>query len=404
MKQTKAIQLPFLIHPALRPILVGILSFALFNLLFTVGVTLSPLNQKFNFSYGNFLPTKLQMLKSHQPNKLDVLFMGTSQTNNGFITSVFEKATGKPIHSFNLGLPNNRYDIMLAYLQFHQQQFGKPRLLLLELSPSIQEKDAYLYYLPALYYRTLIEQAPNLAGTYLNNPLLAENVKQELLLSSVSSLHQYRFTFSPVNVISKVSGKLKSLTAGRQGDSANAEPVYAEDSAAVSSTENLDPAMTENGWYPKEQSPHMRTPKGIRLSVVEAKKYYIDQQPTVSFDKLKALLTYCRQQRIPVVLVSWPNHPAFLKTFEQSRLNTLYQQGLQHLLAEEKTPVINLNREIPPEQTETTGGLFADPRHLTPQGARVFSQILARKISALPQAQSVLYSSQTLSRNSSQNR
>lgn len=394
MKRTSAaIQLPFNIHPALRPILIGVLSFVLFNLLFTVGVTISPLNQKFNFSYGNFLPTKLQMLKSHQPNKLDVLFMGTSQTNNGFITSVFEKATGKPIHSFNLGLPNNRYDIMLAYLRFHQQQFGKPKLVLLELSPSIQEKDAYLYYLPALYYRTLIEQAPNLAGTYLNNPLLAENVKQELLLSSFSSLHQYRFTFSPINILSKVGGKLKSLS-GFQGSAANAEPVIAEDSTTVSSTESLDPAMTEKGWYPKEQSPHMKTADGVRLSVEEAKKYYIDQQPDVAFDKLKALLTYCHEQHIQVVLVSWPNHPAFLKAFEQSRLNASYQQGLQQLLTEQPTPFINLNRDIPASQSETAGGLFADPRHLTPEGAKVFSEILARKISALPEAKSVLYSSQ----------
>lgn len=395
MKHTaKPIQLPITIHTSLRPILIGVLSFVLLNLLLTVGVTLSPLNQKFNFSYGNFLPTKLQMLKTHQPDKLDVLFMGTSQTNNGFMTSVFEKATGKPIHSFNLGLPNNRYDIMLAYLRFHQQQFGKPKLVLLELSPSIQEKDAYLYYLPALYYRTLIEQAPNLAGTYLSNPLLAENVKQELLASSLSSLHQYRFTFSPVNILSKVSGKLKSLTSRFQGDSANAEPVYADDSASVSPTRHLDPATTEKGWYPKEQSPHMKTPAGILASVAEAKKYYIDQQPDVSFDKLQALLTYCNEQNIQVVLVSWPNHPAFLTVFEQSPLHTKYQQGVRQLLKAHDVPVINLNQEIPPSQKATEGGLFADPRHLTPEGAQVFSEILARKISALPEAENALYSSQ----------
>ena len=49
------------------------------------------------------------------------------------------------------------------------------------------------------------------------------------------------------------------------------------------------------GWYPKPQSPHMTTPEGIRRSVNEARKYYIDQQPAVYFDKLDTLLTYCQQ-------------------------------------------------------------------------------------------------------------
>lgn len=383
-----------LLHPSLRPIVAGIASFALMNLVLTLGITFSPLNSKFNFNYGNFLPTKLAMLKAHQPQKLDVLFMGTSQTNNGFITSEFERASGKPLNSFNLGLPNNRYDIMLAYLQYHQQRFGKPRLLLVELSPSIQEKDAYLYYLPALYYRTLIEQAPNLTGTYLKNPLLAQNVKQELLFSSLSSLRQYRFTFSPVNLLGKASAKLNSLS-NLHDAAANAEPISEAEGAPASQASPampIEPIMTEKGWYPKEQSPHMTTPAGIRLSVAEAKRYYIVQQKTVHFDKLRMLLAYCKQQRIPVVLVSWPNHPAFLKAFAQSRLNVDYQQGLQALLSQTHTPVINLNHSIPASQSETNGGLFADPRHLTPEGAKLFSGMLAHQLAHLPEGRTLIQS------------
>jgi hypothetical protein len=377
-----------LLHPALRPILLGTIGFVALNLLFTAGVTFSPLNQRFNFKYGNFLPAKLAMLKTHHPEKLDVLFMGTSQTNNGFIPRVFEQASGHPINSFNLGLPNNRYDIMLAYLQYHQYCYGKPKLLLVELSPSIQEKDAYLYYLPALYYRTLIEQAPNLAGTYLSNPLLAENVKQELLWSSFSSLHQYRYTFAPINVISKVSGKLKSLS-GFHDASAEAAPTYTDDDSDTPADTSMqfDPSYTEKGWYPKPQSPHMKTPDGVQLSVAEARKYYIDQQKDVQFDKLKTLLEYCKQQQIPVVLVSWPNHPAFLSVFEHSKLNSQYQAGLQQLLHEEPATIINLNREIPASQKTTEGGLFADPRHLTPDGAKLFSAKLAQDVFSLPQVQ-----------------
>ncbi|HEY9687858.1 MAG TPA: hypothetical protein V6C52_12860 [Coleofasciculaceae cyanobacterium] len=385
-------------HPTLRPIILGVLVFALLNLCLTLGVTFSPLNRKFNFNYGNFLPTKLEMLQQHDPSHLDVLFMGTSQTNNGFITSVFERAAGQvpgqtqgtaKLNSFNLGLPNNRYDIMQAYLQMHVQKYGKPRLLLLELGPSIQEKDAYLFYLPALYYRTLIENAPTLAPTYLANPLLAQNVKEELLMSSVSSLHQYRYTFSPVNMLGKVSGKLKSVA-----DRLQATPVQAETDSTnardpfrnpTEQPMEILPEMTEKGWYPKERSPHMTTPAGVRLSVDEARRYYIDHQKEVNFEKLAALLAYCRAQKIPVVLVSWPNHPAFLKVYHRSPLAAKYQDGLRRLLTQAPVPMINLNNALPPWQTETDGGLFADPRHLTPEGARIFSAQLARDVFALPE-------------------
>ncbi len=388
------------IHPSIRPILLGVLAFFVLNAVFTIGVTLSPLNRKFNFSYGNFLPTKLDMLKQAHPEKLDVLFLGTSQTNNGFITSVFEQASGQPINSFNLGLPNNRYDVMLAYLQMHTHRYGKPKMVLVELSPSIQEKDASLYYLPALYYRSLIEKDPALANAYLSNPYLAWNVKQELLLSSFSSLHQYRFTFSPLNVLNKVSGKLKNLPV-LHASAANAEAALNstldfEGTQAASRTPsiNIDPIMTEKGWYPKEQSPHMTTPDGIVISVEEARKYYIASQQEVNFDKLAMLLAYCRQQKIPVVLVTWPNHPAFVKVFAQSKLNRAYQQGLSKLLAKEPVHVINLNQELPPWQTESEGGLFADPRHLTPEGAKLFSEKLALRVFGLPLVQAQFTGSQ----------
>jgi hypothetical protein len=384
------------------PLLFGVLLFILLNGLLTVGVTLSPLNKKFNFSYGNYLPTKIALLKTRSPQALDVLFLGTSQTNNGFIPSVFETkfqktAAGSKLNAFNLGLPNNRYDIMQGYLQAHVQRYGKPRLVLVELGPSIQEKDAYFYYLSALYYRTLLENEPKLAGQWLSNPLLADNVKQELLFSAASVLHQYRFTFSPVNILSKVGGKLEEkvtskLVAKLHGETvvANGEvpqakgdplttPSAAVPANAPADTFPITPEMTEKGWYPNHPGPHMGSPEGIRLSVNEARKYYIDKQKAVHFDKLKALLTYCRKEHIPVVLVSWPMHPAFRRVFQQSPLYETYAHGLTALLAETPTPFINLNDFVPP-QSETEAGLFADPRHLAPRGAAYFSGQLAQML------------------------
>jgi hypothetical protein len=58
---------------------------------------------------------------------------------------------------------------------------------------------------------------------------------------------------------------------------------------------------------------------------------------------------------------------------------------LRQLLTQAPVPVINLNNALPAWQTETDGGIFADPRHLTPEGARLFSEQLARDVFALPE-------------------
>jgi hypothetical protein len=84
--------LKFKVHPSLRPILLGITGFAVLNVLFTVGVTFSPLNSRFNLRYGNFLPLKISLLKQIPINKPYVLFLGTSQTNNGCLIRRLGKA------------------------------------------------------------------------------------------------------------------------------------------------------------------------------------------------------------------------------------------------------------------------------------------------------------------------
>jgi hypothetical protein len=256
-------------------------------------------------------------------------------------------------------------------------------LVLLELSPSLQEKEAYLYYLPALYYRTLIEQAPSLAGTFMANPLLSVNVKQELLTSSLSSLRQYRFTFSPVNLLGKVSDKLKGLLA-LPDPAANAQSSDGSGQTLEDSSEDEPPPnwvsdeMLAGGWYPKAQSGHMKTPQGIQASVAEARKYYIDPQKAVHFEKLEALLVYCRAQGIPVALITWPNHPAYVREFQKSPLAEPYQAGIARILKRQPVVRVDLNHYLP---TVHQASWFADPRHLTPEGARFFSEKLAAVLS-----------------------
>jgi len=369
-------------HP-LRPILLGVLVFAVLNLILSVGITISPLNSKFNFKYGNFLPTKLAMLNTVGPKHVDALFLGTSQTNNGFIPSVFAPQTGTQV--FNLGLPNNRYDLMETYLKVYSQQYGKPKQVLVEVSPSIQEKDSAMVYLPALYYRTILEQAPSQTPSVLLNPQVSWEIKKELVFSGISALRQYRLSFSPVNILDKVAGKLPHI-----GEPPTAEAETPNVSSAAEATSEdedygitITPEMTQYGWFPKAQSVHMKTPEGLKASIVEAKKYYIDPQPSVNFEKLTHLVSWSQAQGIDVVLVTWPNHPAYRRTFETSHLAKPYHAGLSKLVETTGVPLIDLNDDIPASQRADQAGYFADPRHLTAPGAQYFSHRLAQRLQAL---------------------
>lgn len=370
------------IHPAFRPMVLGAAIFLLANLLFSILVTFSPLNQRFNFSYGNFLPAKLARLKQMEAPSVDVLFLGTSQTNNGFATHAFEQAHPHPVRSFNLGLPNNRYDVMAGTLQLFIKQYGKPKLLLVELSPSIQERNSPYFYLPALYYRTMLEQSPDLLWPTLTSPWLDESVKRELLLSGFSSLYQYRYTFSPANLLGKAGSQIQHLYQ-RSMPSAHADDTPMPLTASKASTEialtDIPESWLAGGWYPKAQSPQMTSPEGLRLSLDEARKYYIDTQKDVHFDKLDALLRQCRQWGIPVVLVSWPNHPEFVEQFQASPLHAPYEHGLRQLVSRHDVPVIHLGTSLVSGEAELSG-LFADPRHLTPTGAMRFSRQLAHQV------------------------
>lgn len=369
-------------HP-LRPIVLGVLVFAVLNLFLSAGITFSPLNSKFNFKYGNFLPTKLAMLQAAQPQQLDALFLGTSQTNNGFIPSAFTQQT--QIKVFNLGLPNNRYDLMETYLRVYSQQYGKPKKVLVEVSPSIQEKDSAMVYLPALYYRTILEQAPSQLPSVLLNPEVSLEIKKELVFAGISALRQYRLSFSPVNLLDKVAGKLPHL--GEVPTAQADTPDVVSGAEATRDDEDygiaITPEMTQYGWFPKAQSVHMKTPEGLKASIAEAKKYYIDPQPSVNFEKLTHLVAWCQSQGIEVVLVTWPNHPAYRRTFEASHLAKPYHTGLAQLLQTTGVPLIDLNDDIPAFQRMDQAGYFADPRHLTAPGAEYFSHRLAQRLETL---------------------
>jgi hypothetical protein len=343
-----------------RPILLGIALFLLVNAGITWMLTATPLHTRINLRYENHLPAKLQLLQGVNPSQLDVLFLGTSQTHNGFATPAFEGEGG--LQSFNMGLPGNTYDAMLGYLQSHLKTHGKPKLLLLELSSTIQIDQNPHFFSAAMIYRSLLNEDPRQILPILTDPALDENVRRELSGAMVSGLYQFRHLFSPVNILTKVTEKAERRLLGSPTPRAGVL------------SKPFPSAWTAKGWSPKPSSELMHTEEGLETILAEAQAFYLDALPPVNFQHLKALLSFCQENEIPVALVTWPNHPAFVQQFQESRHYQPFMNGVQEIVQQHQVPWIDLQTVPPPPMKD----VYSDPRHLTPEGARYYSRHLRR--------------------------
>jgi hypothetical protein len=368
----------------LRPIFLGIMMFAVINLIATLVVTFyQPINHKFNGCLDNYLPEKLvAMDRTHtDEGAADVLFLGTSQTNNGFSTRDFEEGLPVATNSFNLGLPGTHYDVMYANLETYRRSHGNPRLLMLEVSPSNMEKSSTQFYLPALQYRSMLEKHPDMLFHIWTSPLMADNVRKEVTLSSFSAFYQFRPIFSPLNIQQRVASKVDNLLAKTMlTASAQSTNFSSDNNDGPYGTITMEPSLTEKGWHPKAISPTMLTPEGTRLNAQEARKFYLDRMGDINFDKLDYLLTHCKKNNIPVVLVNWPNHPTYLAHFQNSRFYNPYQRGLRQMIRKHRVSYVDLS--LAPGTN--LNGMFSDTRHLSPKGAQRVSRHLAKRVAALP--------------------
>lgn len=355
-----------------RPILLGAGLFLALNMM-TLATVIGwdTLNHKLNASLDNHMPGKLSQLQEQSGQKpVDVLFLGTSQTHNGFSTYDFEKAAPVGVNAFNLGMPGARYDVMLTSLKAFESEHGKPRLLMLEVSPTVMESNPQQFYLPALQLRTLLERHPERMTDLLET---SPNVRKEVIRSFLSPFYQFRPIFSPLNLQHRLVEKATQLP-NRNTAQAVETPV------TVSAPES--PVRLAKGWAPKAISPTMLSVAGVKQNAAEAKKFYIDSMTTVDDGPLKTLLTYCKARSIPVVLVSWPNHPDFRRHLDASPLNMQYRTNLQRIASDFQFPVIELDSQA---ELINQPGTFADTRHLSPNGAHRFSALLAKQVFAQPQ-------------------
>lgn len=293
---------------------------------------------------NNLLPLKTAELRQ-MSSFPDILFLGTSQTNNGFHTAFFRQQYPEPITVFNFGLPSNQYELMLALLKLQVESRQSPKMLLLEASPTIMVDNSPHYGRQSRLYSRWVQ----------DNPQLPIHLKQQLFLlafSAAGTAHQFRQEYSPLNWLAHWT-----------------QPSLSSD---------WKPEMAQ-GWTPKPASPLMKTPLGRKKILAEAQKYFLDDLPPLSFKGLHRLIAYSQAHRIPVVLVTWPNQAEFMGLMRESGLEAQFLRGMAITTQRYQVPWINLSQPMNGSQNQ----LYADPRHLTPQGAKIYSSQLAKRVAAL---------------------
>ncbi len=375
-----------------RPIIIGILLFILINGAVTVAVNHIPsLREELNLKADNLLPYKLQEIAKIQPQNLDVLFLGTSQTNDGFSTHAFDEAFPEKVRSFNMGLPGSAYGVILSYLKVHITHYGKPKLVLLEVSDLLAQKDDDHFYVPMLQYKTLINQYPSLFSDFWKNPLLSFKIRKELFFSMPSAIYEFRPLFSPLRIQSAVT-KGGSILINKTlqvlfhiNTPIISQEAEAHEQVSTSSEHFQDDQTLPMGWTPRDMIPMLETPGGVKTNARLARNYYIGHVTQPDFTNLIHLLNYCQQEKINVVLVSWPNHPDYDKLFQKTPFSKPFYTGVQQIVQQYHLPYINMEEGTPYQLTQ----FYSDTRHLNAQGAIIFSRLLAQKLAVLPQVKAL---------------
>ncbi|MGE0201229.1 MAG: DUF1574 family protein [Candidatus Melainabacteria bacterium] len=314
-------------------------------LLTDVMISFTPVGQYLDDKVDNNLSRKLDNIRSDHPRQIDILALGTSRVNNGFKTETFEKSVPSGLNTYNMGLPGGSYYLIKLVLERHVHQYGKPKMVLLEVTDFLLNND-FVSTNNILYYRSILANQPELASEIFNSPYLSMNDKQEIVLASLSGLYRYRSILAP-DILAKMVLKGKSK-----------DNRYFQ------------------GWNPKKISKDMKSDRNVLMNAKARERRILSNYKQVDTERLENFLSYCQQENIPVVLFEYPSHPSYQGIFDRNAISRPYYEAVQKVVSEYHVPFVDLKKELP----HNVEGLFADSGHLSPAGAELMSGILAHRV------------------------
>jgi hypothetical protein len=260
------------------------------------------------------------------PNDYDMLFIGTSRCETGFIPGVIDSITG--LRSFNAGVVGSGFQLQEAVLRAYLEHSRPPRFVVINVDFYALNRENEISHFPRYF--------PYLSNAPLRNGLR----KLDPRIPTFRSAAPYSLTFL------------------------NDRYRYAAARGFTGITSSFD-RQFQNGFVPAQK----KFPDQFR----ELKGSYGTQDHQDGIDALKEVIRLCRQERIQPILVAAPSFKGFT-----DRVPSRHQAlGLVSSTAQENGLVF-LDYTGQLMTADTT--LFADLNHLNLQGAQQFSRLVGRDL------------------------
>lgn len=306
-------------------------------------IAFTSFQQKLDMMVMNPLPVKLAQMESLGSDPVDILALGSSRMMNDLNVKAFAKALPAPRQIYNGGIPKAGYDWMLIHLKSYIRHYGKPKLLLLETSDFMFNPG---FATDSIYYHNLAMQDPKALLDVLRFPVFKMTDREEILFSHISGIHRYREVFQPVTIMKIIMSKFRRSN--------------------PSTPKIKDAEMDDLGWQPLVESELGMNPTKLWIKGNDSREFL-------------AILAYCRQINLRVVLVQWPDLQSYHTLSQRSPLSRAYRKAIHEASTRLAVPLIDLGT-LPDAHAP---GNFADFRHLNPTGATRFSKLLAQRVSEL---------------------
>ncbi len=318
-----------------------------------LAITFTPIDDKLSSAVENNLANKLVDILGDDPKNIDVLAVGTSRTNYGISSNDLEDAlnngnlkSNDEINVYNMGLPGGSYYMLLMVLKNHIKEFGKPKVVVLETTEFLYNRD-FKSDNNILYYRTLINGSKYMDKEIMGSASLTTDTKQEIMYSRLSGLYRYRSILSPqrlAKIILKNKTKMETF---------------------------------EEGWRPRGIGKEMSSETKILTAAKARKRRLIDGFDSIDLANLEEFLDYCDEQGIEVVMFELPSHPSYQTIFESSEIGKAYYREVHPYLEKRGVPLVDMRFELPKENVDP---LFSDTGHLSIEGAHFFSERLGQTL------------------------
>ncbi len=328
----------------MAPILIALVLLALLE----IGIAVTPLDDWLSGLIGRDLQVKNhELFHSNAYANTNTLFVGTSRTLYGFATPAFNQSQPS-FKAYNLGLAGSDLNIHRLLLDEFIEKYGKPKLLLIELS-EFQLGRGGLSQNSVHFLAHEVLEHPATLPELLKSPDLNWDDKSNLLLSVASRLYRYRSVLDFRSLTKQLfhPAPVEPLNTGWIGSTKVRNYLYNASALGAAASTRFDTLM-------KNRHP-------------------------VNHPNIVGLITACQTQHIPVVLVSWPLHPIYQNHIHQDALGQQVLEQRRALSKRYHVPFIELDQGLSLDDAR----YFNDMDHLNRTGAIRFTRILAQRLNKL---------------------